>query len=140
MNKLYVQGVAVSEDREHVLVLRSEKQKVLPVVINELDAHSISLSLDGIKLASPMMFDFVKNLCSLTGCKMTKVIIHDMVDGMLFSKIEVEYKDKKVFYELRFTDAILLAINNYLPIYLSSKLEKYLENDFLVEFDQPLLN
>lgn len=140
LNKLMVKGVAISEIEEYILVLTDEKNRILTILINEFDAHSISLSLQGIKTENPMLYDLVKNLCDLVDYKITGAFIYDLVDGIFFTRVEFSNKSKKFSLDARLSDAVLLAINSNAPIYADPKLEKYFIEEMPIKFEKPLLN
>lgn len=135
MDNILVRGIAFDGFNEYVLILSNEKNKILPITINEFDAHSISLSLEGVKTEKPLLHDILKSICNIVDCKVERAIIEKIEDNMLYTKVEFTYNNKTFALDTRITDAILLAINNNAPIYTAPEVRRFFveENELSIE-------
>ena len=128
MQKLRVKGIATNEDKDYILMLENDKGLVLPIIINEFDAHAISLSCEGITPETPLIYDVMKGVLGKVDCKLEKVVISNLVNGIFYTEIEFSHKDEKFSFAGRLSDAVILAINDNAPILINSKLEEYFED------------
>lgn len=128
MQRLRVKGIATNEDKDYILMLENSKKLVLPIIINEFDAHAISLSCEGIKPETPLLYDVMKGVLNKVGCKLERVIISNVIDGIFYTEIEFSHNDEKFSFAGRLSDAVVLAISNNAPILINPELEGYFED------------
>ena len=128
MQRLRVKGIVTNKDKDYILMLENSKKLALPIIINEFDAHAISLSCEGIKLETPLLYDVMKGVLNKVGCKLERVIISNVIDGIFYTEIEFSHNDEKFSFAGRLSDAVVLAISNNAPILINPELEGYFED------------
>lgn len=130
MLNVTVKGVAYDETGSPIILLvDSEEQKVLPIWIGILEAHSIALALGGHDIPRPLTHDLMLNMCNSLGVTISKVIISDLRDNTFFAELYL-LKDEQegVMLDARPSDAIALALRMGVPIYLSEKVANQMLN------------
>lgn len=106
----------------HMVVLSDMDQNaLLPLVIGEAEATSITLALDGIELPRPLTHDLMVNLIKTLGAKVVYVEITDLIEDIFYAHVKLETANKTYSVDCRPSDAIALALRVDVPIYLSDK-------------------
>ena len=66
----------------------------VPININFLEAQSIAVEIEKIKLSTPLIYDFIKNLTIIYKLKFKEIDITEIRDGELFTKIICDNREK----------------------------------------------
>ncbi|GGG96365.1 hypothetical protein GCM10011416_12650 [Polaribacter pacificus] len=127
--QLTIKGISYSQTQTgaYALVLNEIKGKrTLPIIIGAFEAQSIAIALEKeIRPPRPLTHDLFKTFADRYQIKVTKVIIHKLVDGVFFSSLISERDGKQEVIDTRTSDAIALAVRFDAPIYTyESILEK----------------
>jgi bifunctional DNase/RNase len=96
-------------------------ERILPIFIGALESHSITLALQGEEYPRPLTHDLLKNIMQLTGIKVNKVIVSDLIENTFYAKIDLETRDDRFLVDARPSDAIALAIRVGCPVYIEDK-------------------
>jgi len=125
--------IAVSgEGKQFLLLLREEEgERVLPIVVDPLQALSIAAGRSGETPERPMTHDFILSLLEVLGAKVEEVHVTDLQDGTFYALLVVERGDVRFDVDARPSDALAVAVRVDAPILVTEEvLEKSgLEDD-----------
>jgi len=86
-----------------------------------LESHSITLALQGDEYPRPLTHDLIKNIMQLTGIRINKVVVSDLIESTFYAKIDLETKEDRFLVDARPSDAIALAMRVGCAIYIEDK-------------------
>lgn len=119
--QLDIKGISYSQTQTgaYALLLSDlNGDKQLPIVIGAFEAQSIAIALEkDIKPPRPLTHDLFKNFSDSFEIKITKVIIHKLVDGIFYASLICENADREETIDARTSDAIALALRFKAPIF-----------------------
>ena len=106
-----------------VLLLEEKSKNEFCVIVGTMEAQSIAMAIEKIKLPRPMTHDLIYNILEKFNCKVYKVEIKDSQNGTYFASIILKYSDNKlVEIDSRPSDAIVIALKTSTNIYVCDKL------------------
>ena len=146
--QLDIRGISYSQTQTgaYALVLNElHGERTLPIVIGAFEAQSIAIALENeIKPPRPLTHDLFKKFAESYQIKVTKVIIHKLVDGVFYSTMYCKQGDEEKSFDARTSDSIALAIRYNAPIYthndIMDKVGIILKNEDFEEEDQQLMD
>jgi len=119
--QLDIKGISYSQTQTgaYALLLSDlNGDKQLPIVIGAFEAQSIAIALEkDIKPPRPLTHDLFKNFSDVFEIKISKVIIHKLVDGIFYASLVCENDEKEKTIDARTSDAIALALRFKAPIF-----------------------
>lgn len=138
MVRLFVKGIAYDIYSNPIVLLTDETEdKVLPIWIGVLEAHSIALALEGAPVQRPMTHDLFHNIMNMLESSVTSVVISDLKDNTFHAELHLNTPRGELVFDSRPSDAIALAVRSSAPVFLN---EKLCSNMFLIKdlFDDEL--
>lgn len=122
-----VKGIAYDISGNPMILLTDrEEEKVLPIWVGLLEAHSIAIALEKLETPRPLTHELMVNICSFLGAKISHVIISDLQDNTFFAELHITKNGHDYPIDARPSDAIALALRTAVPIYLSEKLVNHM--------------
>ncbi|WP_347488414.1 bifunctional nuclease family protein [Desulfoscipio sp. XC116] len=119
-----VKGIAYDMSGSPIILLTDPtEQRVLPIWVGLLEAHSIALAMEGIPKNRPMTHDITLTICNTLGASITGVEICDLKDNTYFAELYISSGKDKYLIDVRPSDAIALALRAGLPINISQSLQ-----------------
>src|SRR6056297_1814346 len=127
MIRMRLDDIAVSgEGKQFLLLLRAdEDERVLPIVVDAMQALAIAAGRSGEKPSRPLTHDLVLSLLEVQG---VQVEITDLVEGTFYSMLVVERGGVRFDIDARPSDALAVAVRVDAPILVA---EEVLENSGL---------
>jgi bifunctional DNase/RNase len=119
-----VLGLSYSQSQvgSYVLVLSEMKGKVkLPIIIKPQEAQRIALEIEGIKSTKPLTHDLFRNLTDSYGIDLQEVFIHQLAEGVFYTKLITTNQVEEVEIEASVGDAVILSLLYDCPIYVSQE-------------------
>jgi bifunctional DNase/RNase len=112
-----------------VVFLRPKEFDVaVPIIIGELELHSIVIGREGIPVPRPLTHDMLLNILRHLRVTLRQVEIHSLIDDTFHARLILEGMESSarntIAIDCRPSDAIALAVRKKCPIYLTSKLVK----------------
>ncbi len=104
-----------------VFLKHLDEEKTLPIFIGVPEAQAIAVQYNKLKTPRPLTHDLLKNILTLLDCKISKVVVNDLIDNTFYAKIFLESKSEKFQVDSRPSDAIALALRFEIPIYVEEK-------------------
>ncbi|MFA6811960.1 MAG: bifunctional nuclease family protein [Bacteroidaceae bacterium] len=100
-------------------------ERELPIIIGPTEAKSATLALKNITTPRPLTHELLLKVMQEMDCYLTKTLIYKAIDGVFYSYLFIQSKDKELKIDSRTSDAVTLAILSKRPIYIyESILEK----------------
>lgn len=148
MERVFVEGVVLEIlSRTPIVILRSEKGKVLPISIGIFEAQAILLVLEKSKFIRPLTHDLMKNIISSLKGTLKRLEIHSLKESIYYANLIIEVEGKEYVIDCRPSDGIALALRFEAPIFAaedllqSSEIIRYYEGDKYLKsnkFDKPI--
>ena len=119
--QLDIKGISYSQTQTGAYaLLLSELQgsRQLPIVIGAFEAQSIAIALEkDIKPPRPLTHDLFKTFSDTFFIKLSRVIIHKLVDGIFYASLIFIKDGQEQTIDARTSDAIALALRYKAPIF-----------------------
>ncbi len=119
--QLDIKGISYSQTQTGAYaLLLSEVQgnRQLPIVIGAFEAQSIAIALEkDIKPPRPLTHDLFKTFSDTFFIKLSRVIIHKLVDGIFYASLIFVKDGQEQTVDARTSDAIALALRYKAPIF-----------------------
>ena len=123
--ELKIQGISYSDNTSGAFALILDElngSRKLPIVIGGFEAQAIAIALEKkIKTTRPLTHELFKSFADKFNIKLNHVIIHKLIDGVFFSNIVCEKKNKIIKIDSRTSDAIALSLRFNTPIFVNKK-------------------
>jgi len=123
--ELKIQGISYSDNTSGAFALILDElngSRKLPIVIGGFEAQAIAIALEKkIKTTRPLTHELFKSFADKFNIKLNHVIIHKLIDGVFFSNIVCEKKNKIIKIDSRTSDAIALSLRFSTPILVNKK-------------------
>lgn len=104
-----------------VILKESQSRRWLPIFIGGVEAHNISLLLQGVKYIRPLTYDLFANLLEAAEARVEEVVVTDLRDSTFFAEVSLRLADgERRLIDARPSDAIALAIKTQAPIFVRS--------------------
>lgn len=117
-----VLGVAATPDGTAVVVLGSpEREQVLPIFIDPVQAVTIDLRQRGQRFNRPLTHDLLENIIAEMGGEIAKVHVHALHESTYYATIFIANGEKVFEIDARPSDAIALALGKNIPIYVNNE-------------------
>ena len=123
--ELKIQGISYSDNTSGAFALILDElngNRKLPVVIGGFEAQAIAIALEKkIKTSRPLTHELFKSFADKFDIKLNHIIIHKLIDGVFFSNIVCEKKNKIIKIDSRTSDAIALSLRFSTQIFVNKK-------------------
>jgi hypothetical protein len=109
-----------------IIILRDlEEKDTLPIWIGVVEASSIAMQLEKIKIPRPLTHDLLKNILEQLQVAVLKIEVTDLRDNTFYALIHLNTPSGTMAIDSRPSDAIALALRTESPIFVEEKvLEK----------------
>lgn len=118
--KLDIVGLSYSQTQSgaYALVLGEfDGKRRLPIIIGGFEAQAIAIELEKMAPSRPLTHDLFKTFADKFGITVKEVIIHNLSEGIFYSKLICHDGLKTEEIDSRTSDAIALAVRFKCPIY-----------------------
>ncbi|MCU7694005.1 bifunctional nuclease domain-containing protein [Haoranjiania flava] len=92
-------------------------QRRLPIVIGGFEAQAIAVALEKMNPSRPLTHDLMKNIFHSFSIELVEIIIHNLEDGIFYSKLICTNQEETMEIDSRTSDALALAVRFGCPIY-----------------------
>ncbi len=94
--------------------------KVLPIYIGMFEAQAIQREMDGLRPPRPMTHDLLRNTIGDLGCRVERVTVTEIKDGVYYAKISIVRADgTRAEIDARPSDSLALAARVGAPVYVA---------------------
>lgn len=125
MIKLKILGITFSQVQAgaYALVLTEEGgSRRVPIIIGTPEAQSIAITLEGLIPPRPLTHDLFITFAKSLNAELKQVNIYKYEDGVFYSELVFDTKEKTVCIDARTSDAISLAIRTDAPIFITEEI------------------
>ncbi len=127
MIRVNVKGIAYDMSGNPIILLTDqEEERVLPIWVGLLEAHSIAVALGQVPPPRPLTHDLFKNACEAMGARISQVVITDLKDNTFYAEVHLALPEQGLVLDARPSDAVALALRAAAPVYLSDKLTEHM--------------
>ncbi len=113
------------ESQQYIVALEEvEGPRLLLIWIGASEARAIALGIQGIRFERPLTHDLLINILQGFNIKVLDVIISDIRDSTYYAYINMMQGTKRVKIDSRPSDAIAIAINLNVPIFVEESVWK----------------
>lgn len=120
---MQLDDIAVSgEGKQFLLLLRpvdDDDTRVLPIVIDALQALAIAAGRNGERPARPLTHDLILSLLEVMGAKVLQVEITDLSEGTFYAMLGVERGGVRFDVDARPSDAVAVGVRAGAPIWVA---------------------
>lgn len=118
--KLEIIGLSYSQTQSgaYALVLSEvEGLRRLPIIIGGFEAQAIAIELENMTPSRPLTHDLFKNFADSFNITIKEIIIHNLKEGVFYSKLICKSNGNEIEIDARTSDAIALAVRFKSDIY-----------------------
>ncbi len=120
MIKAVLEDIAVAgEGNQFLVLLKTEKGDILPIVIDALQAMNIAAGRAEEKLERPLTHDLMLSALGLFDVSVARIEITDLVEGTYYAMLVLERNGVHFEVDARPSDALALAVRVDAPIYIA---------------------
>ena len=131
MVEVHVDDIAISgDDNQFLVLLKSEQDDILPIVIDAVQAFSISMGRSGERHARPLTHDLILSMLEMLDAKVSRIEITDLIQGTYYAMLVLERSGVHLEVDARPSDALALAVRVEAPIFVA---EHVLEQNALTD-------
>jgi bifunctional DNase/RNase len=119
--KLKVTGISYSQTQSgaYALILNEENgDRRIPIIIGGFEAQAIDIKLENLEPPRPLTHDLFKRFADEFNISITEVMIYKLEEGVFFSKLLCNSRDKEYSIDSRTSDAVALALRFGCPIFI----------------------
>ncbi len=127
MIRMELNKIVISEtsDEQYVVLKEQEGPRAFPIVIGIWEAVAIDRNLKNKKTPRPMTHDLIENVLAGLDARLESIVVSDLRDRTFYAKLRVRRHGEATEIDSRPSDAIALAVQMRVPIYVEeSVLEK----------------
>jgi len=120
--KLKVTGISYSQTQSgaYALILNEENgDRRIPIIIGGFEAQAIVIKLENLDPPRPLTHDLFKRFADEFNISVTEVMIYKLEEGVFFSKLVCNSRDKEYSIDSRTSDAVALALRFNCPIFIA---------------------
>ena len=104
-----------------VVLIDSDRSKVLPIVVGGTEALSINLRLAKQHLGRPLTHDLLESIVRELGGKVVRAQVDEIRGEAYIGSVFVQIGERVARIDARPSDAIALALGSALPIFVARK-------------------
>lgn len=129
MIELKIKGVSIDTTGNFfVLLIDDTDANVLPIGIGHLEAQSIAMPIEGVRLPRPMTHDLLKSTIEALGGQAKKIVITSIEKDTYYAELHIVQNGEDIVIDSRPSDAIALALRCDIPIYMKLQLIEFTYN------------
>ena len=108
-----------SNEFAHMLVMQTLDKKIsFPIIIAGNEAAGLLKELENVKVKRPQTHDLFFSTIQTFNIQIEEVYIHELIEGIFYTKLNCSTQGKTVELDARPSDAIILAIKSNAPVFV----------------------
>jgi uncharacterized protein len=134
MVRAKLEEITVSGDNSAFMVLLStEKNDVIPIVIGPLEAMSIAAGRSSETYPRPLTHDLMFSMLDIFNATLKRIEITELSENTFYAKLIIDNRGIEFEIDSRSSDALALAVRRDIPIFIAdSVVEKAGLTDLLL--------
>lgn len=123
MIQMELNKIVISEtSEEQVIVLKEvDGARAFPIVIGLWEAVAIDRNLQQKRTPRPMTHDLIENVIRGLDARLERIIVNELKNRTFYAKLVLRRNGKAVEVDSRPSDAIALAVQMRVPIYVEEQ-------------------
>lgn len=123
MERVEIEGIVFNLlDYSPVIILKSEKGKVLPIVVGIFEAQAILLVIEEVTFPRPLTHDLMKNIVEELGWELLRMEIHTLKKNTYYARLILKKGEELKRIDCRPSDGIALALRFKAPMFADESL------------------
>jgi uncharacterized protein len=120
MIKATLENIAVAgEGNQFLVLLKTEDEEILPIVVGPLEAMSIASGKVGEHHERPMTHDLMLSALELLDTNINRIEITDLIDGTFYAHLILDNRGIELDIDARPSDAMAIAVRTGAPIFIA---------------------
>lgn len=120
MIKATLENIAVAgEGNQFLVLLKTEDEEILPIVVGPLEAMSIASGKVGEHHERPMTHDLMLSALELLDTSINRIEITDLIDGTFYAHLILDSRGIELDLDARPSDAMAIAVRTGAPIFIA---------------------
>jgi len=122
--KMKVAGIAIDPliNTPIVILKDIEEHNVVPIWIGILEASAIAAELEKVQLSRPLTHVLIKNIIQSLNLTLDRIEINNLKDNTFYASLILKDNDKIIEIDARPSDAIAIALNAGVGIYVKDEI------------------
>ncbi|HOL21833.1 MAG TPA: bifunctional nuclease family protein [bacterium] len=123
MERVEIEGIIFNLiDYSPVVILKSEKGKVLPIVVGIFEAQSILFVIEEASFPRPLTHDLMKNIIQELGWNLLRMEIYTLKKNTYYARLILKKGEEIKEMDCRPSDGIALALRFNAPMFADASL------------------
>lgn len=124
MIRVKIEGVVLDlKSNLPIIVLKDEKNRVLPISVGIFEAQAIAFALEKVHISRPLTHDLASSIIEKLGSTLQRIEITDLKGNTYFAHLILKSKEgEEIKIDSRPSDAIAIALRLHAPIYVNESL------------------
>lgn len=124
MIKVTIEGVVLDlKSNLPIIILKDEKQRVLPISVGIFEAQAIAFALEKMRIPRPLTHDLISSIIEEFGANLVRIEITELKGNTYFAQLILRTKEsEEIKIDSRPSDAIAIALRLKAPIYAEESL------------------
>jgi bifunctional DNase/RNase len=120
MVEIHLDDIAISgDDNQFLVLLRSAEGDILPIVIDAVQAFSISMGRSDEDHPRPLTHDLMLSMLQMLDATVARIEITDLIEGTYYAMLVIERSGVHLEVDARPSDALALAVRVEAPIFVA---------------------
>lgn len=113
-------NIAISADGStHLVLLRTEKQAIIPIAVSAEQALSIVVGHNPEKFERPLTHDLLLSVIDMLYATIKRIEICDLQDGVFYGQLVLENRAIEYDIDARPSDLLAIAVRSDAPIFIA---------------------
>jgi hypothetical protein len=123
MLKMELSRIVISETSEEQIIILKEAEgsRSFPIVVGLYEAATLDRKIKKSKTPRPLPHDLMENIIRGFNAVLSRVIVHELRHNTFYAKLVLHSNGKEIEVDARPSDAIILAVQMKVPIYVEEK-------------------
>lgn len=118
MERIEIEGIVFDlKDYSPVVILKSAKGKVLPIVVGIFEAQAILFAIEEVSFPRPLTHDLMKNIIEGMGWKLLRMEIYTLKKNIYYARLILNRGEEIKDVDCRPSDGIALALRFNAPMF-----------------------
>ena len=123
MEKVKIESIVFNLlDYSPVVILKSEKGKILPIVVGIFEAQTILLVIEEASFPRPLTHDLMKNIIEYFGWELLRMEIYTLKKNIYYARLILKKGGELKEVDCRPSDGIALALRFKAPMFVDESL------------------
>lgn len=110
-----------TSEQQYIFLKEKGGERIFPIVIGYFEASAIDRHVRGVGTPRPMTHDLLSNVVEALGARILRVVVNRLHENTFYARLYVQQDESEVDIDCRPSDAIALAVQSEVPIYVAEE-------------------